>query len=84
MLIRYHINIINGRYCTSFASKKNIVLVYFFLPVSINKITHNDWCAVDLINTPTNGKQLNTKKIGDNSIPKLGDNSIHFVPKNWR
>jgi hypothetical protein len=32
-------------------SVKDIVFVYFFLLVSINKITHNVWSAVDPNNT---------------------------------
>jgi hypothetical protein len=43
-------------------SVKDIVFVYFFLLVSINKITHIVWPAVDPIHTPKkNGKQLHTK-----------------------
>jgi hypothetical protein len=44
-------------------SVKDIVFVYFFLLVSINKITHNVWSAVD----------------PNNSIPKLGDNLFSNV-----
>ena len=79
-------------------SVKDIVFVYFFLLVSINKITHNAWSAVDPIHTPKkNGKQLHTK-LGDNSIPKkweitqyhkMEDNSIpklgdNLIPKYGR
>jgi hypothetical protein len=46
MVIRYHINITNVRYRTRFVGEKYVVFVYFFIFMSINKITHNVWSAV--------------------------------------
>ena len=60
-------------------SVKDIVFVYFFLLVSINKITHIVWPAVDPIHTPKkkwkttpyqNREITQYQNIGDNSIPK--------------